>query len=80
MDADGRLTASLAHGHDDPIDVFSFDDLVELLGHADHAWIDQTLTEQVSVSTNKADDAITRIRSVQYFARDFDGEIAGADN
>ena len=75
-----QLSAPLAHRHDDAIDVFSLDDLVELLGHADHARIDQALAEQLGVSADKPDNAITGIRTVQHFTRDFDGEIAGTDD
>ncbi len=73
------MAASLAHRNDDAIDVFSFDNFVELLSQADHSRIDQALAQQVGVSTYKTDDTKARIGTIQHLARNFDGEIAGPD-
>src|SRR5689334_6012997 len=40
-----KLSASLAHRHDDAIDVFTRDDLTEFVGQTDYTRIDQALAE-----------------------------------
>src|SRR6185436_11928863 len=75
-----QLAATFSHCHHDTIDVFSLNDGVELFSHANHAWIDETLAEQVSVCADKADYAIAGIRTVQYLASNFHCQLAGAND
>src|SRR6185369_8043848 len=74
--AGGKLSTPFTHSHDDAIDVFALDDVVQVLGQADHSGIYQALAQQLSVSADKTGNAITSVGSIQHFTRQLDRKIA----